>query len=842
MRKNRQTGNTRHNNSQLFKLKSVATLLMTGSISITAMADGTPQVFNIPALQLDNALTELADKGNLRLLYQAERVSKLRSKPVSGKYSAEEALKILLNGSGLSFRKTADNAFTVEPSTEPVKKTNPEPQSAIILPVVKVIGSAVYDVKDPYNQDYVLPNATSGTKTDTRIMETPLNVQVISKQVLKDQQVINLGDAFKNVSGVTYDYSGGQGGGSQNIYLRGFGSTTYFRNGFRLTDGSGLRTMSNVESVEVAKGPAAILYGLVEPGGMVNVITKQPLATPYYALNQQFGSFANYRTTIDTSGPLTKDDTLLYRVNASYQNSGSFQDFVHTEDFFIAPVLKWNISPQTQATLEFEYNHKNLVEMYGQRPIINGQIVDLSRRLNYGENSPTYVDTFYGGFNWSHAFNDDWQIKHHLSINQTKRNVYISNLQFVTDTTITRQPLLDNNQGNTYATGIDLTGHFKTFGLEHTLLFGGDYYRTQDLFGVSYIDDGTGFPLLDTIDALNPVHTGFNAATAFQEWGHSLTTTDQYGGYIQDQIKLPYNVHVMGGIRYQNFHQGQLVQFSPTGYSAGTPDDFQGQSQDAVTPRVGILWQAQPWLSLYANYVESFGPNSGRIFSSETESKAVPATGASQYEGGIKTEFFNGRLRANLAYFDLVKTNIATPDPNLAFRALGGVVVTGAAESRGYELDVTGEILPGWNAIATYSNTDAKVIKSNAEKSGFGGVTAGSRFFAVPRNTASLWSTYEFQQGDIKGLKFGGGVTLRDGQLACCDDPMFSIPGYATVDVLAAYSRKVGKSKVTLQLNVNNLLDKYYYTGLQTVGFGTNYGFLDFGTPRNVMGSINIQY
>ena len=184
MRKNRQTGNTRHNNSQLFKLKSVATLLMTGSISITAMADGTPQVFNIPALQLDNALTELADKGNLRLLYQAERVSKLRSKPVSGKYSAEEALKILLNGSGLSFRKTADNAFTVEPSTEPVKKTNPEPQSAIILPAVKVIGSAVYDVKDPYNQDYVLPNATSGTKTDTPIMETPLNVQVISKQVL----------------------------------------------------------------------------------------------------------------------------------------------------------------------------------------------------------------------------------------------------------------------------------------------------------------------------------------------------------------------------------------------------------------------------------------------------------------------------------------------------------------------------------------------------------------------------------------------------------------------------------------------------------------------------------
>ena len=156
---------------------------------------------------------------------------------------------------------------------------------------------------------------------------------------------------------------------------------------------------------------------------------------------------------------------------------------------------------------------------------------------------------------------------------------------------------------------------------------------------------------------------------------------------------------------------------------------------------------------------------------------------------------------------------------------------------------MTGEILPGWNAIATYSNTDAKTIKSN-EVGAAGSIGAvGSRFWGVPRNTASLWNTYELQQGDIKGLKFGGGVTLRNGQIACCDAPAYTLPGYVTVDVLAAYSRNVGKAKVTLQLNVNNLLDKSYYTGLQTyVNSGNNAAFLDFGMPRTFMGSIGIQF
>ena len=605
--------------------------------------------------------------------------------------------------------------------------------------------------------------------------------------------------------------------------------------------------MANVESVEVLKGPAAILYGMVEPGGMVNIITKQPLAKPYYALNQQFGSFNNYRTTVDSTGPVTKDDTLLYRLNMSYQNSDSFRQFAGKEDVFLAPVLKWNISSKTQATLDFEYNYQHVGLDVPFIPFVNGQLTHIPQSLNYGEYSPGVIQSFYGGFNWSHQFNDDWKLKQRFSVNQG--NTDISAWIFptsATNTQVARFRAGDVFQNNTYSSGIDLTGHFDTLMLKHTLLLGGDYYRLDQNFQENTNLDPINFLQYSYIDIVNPVHPGTPYTAPNMPYYSQSTLQDQFGAYIQDQIKLPYDFQVMGGIRYQNIHQNLSSQ--TLGFPLGTPTIYStsAYSQDAVTPRVGLLWQAKDWLSLYTNYVESFGANTGIVFTGlNTPPKPVPPTSAIQYEGGIKTEFFDGRLRANWAYFDLTKTNIATADP--AHQALGPyVIAAGAARSRGTEMDITGEILPGWNAILTYSYLDATIIKSFETASNGGGPAgsfgpAGSRLWGVSHNNASLWSTYELQQGELKGLKFGGGVTVRDGQTACCDTPSFNIPGYATLNLLTSYSLNVGKSKITAQMNVNNLLDKYYITGLYTSLPG-NAAYADFGAPRNFMGSIGIQY
>ncbi len=805
--------------------------------------------FNISAQSLADALLEFSQTSGLKLFYSAEMTKNIKSSGLNGKYTAQQGLQKLLNDTGLQYKYTGKESVTIEkaPATHQSNQADP-----ITLPKVTVVGSTLYDVKDPYNQDYVLPNATAGTKTDTPIMETPLNVQVVSKQVMKDQQVITVADALQNVSGVTTggaSYNTNAAGTSQAIFMRGFASETFFRDGFRLQQGSASRNMSNIESVEVMKGPAAILYGMVEPGGMVNVITKQPLATPYYALNQQFGSFSDYRTTVDATGPLTKDDTLLYRMNMSYQDSGSFRQFEDKQDVFIAPVLKWNISPKTQASFEFEYNYQKLGLAVSEVPrigvqydangsvILPGQLLKIPRSLNYGEYSPGSVENIFGSFNWSHQFNDDWSVKHRFSVNQQNQNInsLIAPVS-ATATDVSRAYLGNTWDNNTYANSLDLTGHFNTFGLRHTLLTGGDYYRLNS--GNAFVVD---FGPQTTINIFNPVHSmaGISASN-LAPFSSTTTQTDQFGYYIQDQIKLPYDVHVMGGIRYQNIHLVQSAIYGDFLKQFGFQDSHVAQSQDAVTPRVGILWRPQSWLSLYANYVESFGANQGIMY----PGKAVPPTSANQYEGGIKTEFYNGRLRANLAYFDLTKTNVVTTDPRFPLGPF--VLAAGAVQSRGYEFDMTGEILPGWNAIATYSYTDARVTQSNNDNNGFSAgpsgsfAPAGTRMWGVPRNTARLWSTYELQQGDLQGLKFGGGVTVRDGQTGCCYQPVISLPGYATLDMMTSYHFKVGKSKLTAQLNVNNLLNKYYYTGISTNFTGVD--AVDFGTPRTFMGSIGIQF
>ncbi|NOU22121.1 MAG: TonB-dependent receptor plug domain-containing protein [Methyloglobulus sp.] len=311
-------------------------IFLTALLINTAQAGDTAVEFNIPAQNLPTALKQLAGQSRLQMLYDGPTVQGKRSAALKGRYTPQQALQQVLTGTGLRAVATGNNAVAVKSAPPPESIDN---GSESTLPKVTVEADASYDpdwAKDPYNPDYVLPNATSGTKTDTPIMETPLNVQVISKQVLKDQQVITLDQALKNVSGVTTLTNTNS---DNSLFLRGFQTRTTFRNGFRMdgseSNGGSLghgQQFANVESVEVLKGPAAILFGRVEPGGMVNIVTKQPRATPYYSLTQQFGSYDLYRTSIDATGPLTKDDTLLYRMNASFQSNNTFQDLVKNED------------------------------------------------------------------------------------------------------------------------------------------------------------------------------------------------------------------------------------------------------------------------------------------------------------------------------------------------------------------------------------------------------------------------------------------------------------------------------------------------------------------------------
>jgi iron complex outermembrane receptor protein len=674
------------------------------------------------------------------------------------------------------------------------------------------------DIVSTPDRPYVAPNASSGTKTDTPIMETPLNIQVVPQQVLQDQKITTLEQALKNVSGVKASSNYGL---QEQIFLRGFSTQTTFRNGFRIDDalGNGVRAMTNVDSVEVLKGPAAILYGRVEPGGAVNVVTKQPQATPYYSLEQSVGSWGHYLTNFDATGPVNQDKTLLYRVNASYDKSKSWRDGVTNERLFIAPTLQLKVSPQTTVTLEAEYNHNPYsydVTALPYDPVSN-QFVQLPRNKNLAAGAPIPTDTPVLGLTWSHQFNDDWTIKNQITRHdvKSKYDPWYAIGGFTqldpSSWTVDRMRSFGDGRSTTTATVLDLTGHFDTAGLKHTLLMGADYYRwnTSILYGYS--------STLSTTDAFNPAPpTGLvidtTTLTKYQ------SSTDNYGVYLQDQIKLPNNVQVLAGLRHQKVANTSSSIDVTT--DVLTPND--PQSDTATTPRVGLLWQPQSWLSLYGNYAENFGANTGRDWQNE----ALRPESAQQKELGVKAEFLGGKLRTSLAYFDLTKQNVATSDP----AHLGFQIAVGEIRSKGTELDIQGEIQRGWNVIATYAHTDARITKSN---NGDEGLRKGD----VPKDMASLWTTYEFSQTQLPGWKVGGGATWRSSTTDATNT--IDTPGYTLVDVMTSYEFKAGRKKVTAQLNINNLFDKSYFTDAMVYG---NLGYMQFGAPRAATASLKVEF
>jgi iron complex outermembrane receptor protein len=236
--------------------------------------------------------------------------------------------------------------------------------------------------------------------------------------------------------------------------------------------------------------------------------------------------------------------------------------------------------------------------------------------------------------------------------------------------------------------------------------------------------------------------------------------------------------------------------------------------------------------------VENFGLSNGR-----SVNIALPPTTAQQYEVGLKAAVFGGRVTATLAWFDLTKQNIATPDPDPARAAAGFQVVTGEARNRGIELDIAGELWPGVNAIATYAYIDSKITKdrgqdfANLDVNGNPAITSGNtghRFFGVPRNGGSFWLTYEPQAPAARGLKIGAGVVARSQQEGN-NENTFKLPGYALVNMMAGYSWRIGPSKMSLQLNVDNLLNAVYF---DPQGGGP---YAQFGAPRMFLGMMKIE-
>ena len=667
------------------------------------------------------------------------------------------------------------------------------------------------------DDDYFVPEASTATRMDTPLRDTPNSIQVIPRQVIDDQQATSLTEVLENSAGVGVINDNNFGEGS-SFNLRGFNNPAVLRDGFIVPNRRPLLSnpeVANLEQVEVLRGPAAVLYGQSDPGGVINIVSKQPLAEPFYNFQFQAGNRGFVNPSIDLSGPLSEDGSVRYRLNSLYRREESFRDFnTDSERFFVAPTLAWDISDRTDLTVSVEYINDTQPYDFGLPPFNDG-IPDVPFERVANDPDDFFRNEFLAAsYRLEHRFSDNWKLRNQFLYTNT--DLYSENVFAIFPDpagNLFRAPAVVDNQIDSYSFNTNIQGRFNTGSIEHQLLFGVDWLR-------SGADEASRFgdPIGGNIFDPDSLDIEFPDIETIPENDTLDSTADQLGIYVQDQIDLLDNLILVAGLRYDT-SSAEVLQFNNVTNQVSNETN---QNNDAFTPRIGLVYQPIEPISLYANYSRSFAPN---LFSTDVEGNPLAPEEGAGFEVGIRGEMIENRLSATLAYFDITKQNVATADPNSPPGVFASIA-TGEQRSRGVDFNLTGEILPGWNMIASYAYIDGEVTEDNT-------IPVGTRLPGVAEHSASLWTTYEIQTGDFQGLGFGLGFNYV-GEREANFDNSFQVDGYFVTNA-AAFNRR---DDWQVQLNVDNLFDIDYIESALPIQAQSLYP----GSPTTVRASVSYTF
>jgi iron complex outermembrane recepter protein len=701
----------------------------------------------------------------------------------------------------------APNAEVVPSNQNLVLSINSQRTTVQQKPDVEIIATG-----EGEEDNYYVPNASTATKTDIAIRDIPGSIQVIPNQVLEDRQITGVREAVSNVSGVTPGGDGTLSTIGESFIFRGFdndpGGAT-FVNGFkRYTDTGFGRDLgvANIEQIEILKGPASVLYGQAEPGGILNITTKQPLLEPFYNVEGIIGNFDYYSPALDFSSPLNDSKTISYRFNADYRNFGSHVDFVDTESVFVAPVVSFDLGKKTNLTLEADYLSLNKTSYSGlpsSGTVIDNPLGKLpdSRFLDVPD-SKTYDYFFNFGYRLKHEFSDNWSIRNGFktSYYQVDEEYFFGIGVGEDNRTLERDGAYTESDAYSNILQTDVLGKIQTGSIKHDLLFGLELGWTS--YDLDRFESSSGIP---AIDIFNPVYESIEFDSFI---GTENADQNTVGLYAQDLVSLGDKFKVLLGGR---------LDFASTSYENLATQISYEQDDNAFSPRVGLVYQPIKPVSLYTSWSRSFQPSQASAINADNT--PFEPTKGEQFEAGVKTEFLDGKLATTLAAYQITKENVVTDDPNdPAFS-----IQVGEQQSKGIELDVSGKILPGWNIIASYAYTDTEVTKDNSGNE-------GNQLDNVSPHSASLWTTYEVQDGGWKGFGLGGGLFFideREGDL----ENTFTLPSYVRTDAVIYYRRKNWQT----QLNFKNLFDVDYYEG-------ASFGSVFPGATFTVQGSFAVEF
>ena len=761
--------------------------------------------FNQPAKPLPQALNDFSRVTGLSVVYTDEAPLGLQAPAIQGRMSANQALQQLLAQSGFTARRTDANTFALEPRPT---------DGALNLGATTITSLA------QNTTSYQPPATASVMRGSGSSMDVPQTINVVAAQVLRDQAPRNLDDALNNISGITQGNT--LGGTQDSVMKRGFGDNrdgSIMRDGMPLVQGRALN--ATAERVEVLKGPASLLYGIQDPGGVVNVVSKKPQLEQYNALTVRGSSYGSGKNgsggRLDSTGALGASG-LAYRMILDHEDEDYWRNFGLRRETLIAPSLAW-YGDNTQVLLAYE--HREFLTPFDRGTAINKATnhpldIPATRRLDEPFNNMEGRSDLYR-LEVDHDLNDDWKAHFGYSWN---RETYDASQVRVTDMnpktgTLTRKMDGTRNAITTdrFAT-VSLQGTVQAAGLQHDVVFGvDDEYRK--IYRADLIRQNSQYPFsyLDPIYGREEAGSTVSAKDSNQT---DLLRSDSV--FAQDSIHLTDQWILVAGARFQKYDQlaGKNIPFK-------TSTDTNGVKW---IPRAGLVYRYTDELSFYGSYTESFKPNSSiaPLEGGVVLDSAIAPEQSKAWELGAKLDM-PGRITGTVALYDIHKRNV------LVSTTVGAETVystAGQVRSRGLELDLSGQLTDHWSLIGSYAYTDAEVTKDITYQ--------GMRLQNVAKNSGSVSAVYDV--GAVLGgdtLRVGGGaryVGKRAGD--ALND--FDLPSYTVADAFATYDTRIEGQKVNVQLNVKNLFDRVYYTS------SASRMFVSMGDARQVSIATTVEF
>ncbi|MBO1540236.1 TonB-dependent siderophore receptor [Pseudomonas sp. OA65] len=646
-------------------------------------------------------------------------------------------------------------------------------QDTLELPTTNVQGSRIIQ-----DEGYTTSQASTASKSDVPIKEEAQSINVVTQQTLADYQVRSLDDAMKFVSGVSQGNT--LGGSRDSLVKRGFGTNddgSILRDGVRSNLGHNFS--ATTDRVEVLKGPASMLYGALEPGGLINVISKKPEYTQSTTLSGSAYSEGGGTMALDTTGPLG-DTGLAYRLIAERGHEDYWRNYGVNESTLVAPSLAWT---GERASLNLSYEYNEYSNPFDRGTVFrNGHPVDIDYDKRLDEpwaKSVGIRETATARFEYE--LSEAWKTRVTYGWNNDRYSLSIAQPVTLTGNMLSRRANGAHYDDETRYASWDFMGKQELFGQRHDLLVGIDNQVSDQFRGKTYRGKvQPGF------DVTSPVYGNLPEPSLVSSTDSDLRNQlNSSSVYLKDNWHLDDRwILVLGG-RYQHYDQ-----YSDQGLG-GDYDVNRDDNGDAFVPFLGLVYKATDALSLYGNYSRSFKPND---VVDKDRRTFQPEEGRS-YEIGAKYDPLPG-LNINLALFDIIKKNVVTTVDDVSEAA-------GKVGSQGLELDITGRLADRWDLIGTYTYTHTEILDDPKDE--------GHRLPDAPKHTASLYLSHHLNVPAEFGAWHAGAGARYVGERAANKANEFWLSSYTVADAFLRWESPVFGHKTSLQLNVDNLFDKQYY-------------------------------